>query len=156
VRVVDQTAGEAIPRDVLGALTDDCVTKWAFNANFERVCLSRHLSDLGVPLDPYADSHPLSTECARFLNPAGWRCTMVWAAYLGLPLSLADVGAALGLDRQKMAEGKDLVKYFCQTCPRRRQTASATRNLPVTRRQGGNSWRTTARESKPCGHSAAA
>ena len=130
VRVVDLTAGEAIPRDVLDALTDDGVTKWAFNANFERVCLSRHLSDLGVPLDPYADAHPLSTECARFLNPAGWRCTMVWAAYLGLPLSLAGVGAALGLDRQKMAEGKDIVKYFCQPCPPTKANGMRTRSLP--------------------------
>ena len=93
INVVDLKAGETIPADILDALTDDRVTKWAFNAQFERVCLSRYLSGLGVSLDPFHDRHPLSTECARFLNPEGWRCSMVWAATLGLPLSLEGVGA---------------------------------------------------------------
>ena len=135
VQVVDLASGESIPEDVLAALTDDEVIKWAFNANFERVCLSRHLADLGLSLDPIHDNHPLSTDCARFLNPAGWRCTMVWSAYLGLPLSLAGAGAVLGLDKQKMAEGKDLIRYFCQPCVPSKTNGGRTRNLPSHDRQ---------------------
>ena len=135
VQVIDLTAGESIPEYVLAALTDDHVIKWAFNANFERVCLSRHLADLGISLDPFHDKHPLSTGSARFLNPSGWRCTMVWSAYLGLPLSLAGVGAVLGLDKQKMAEGKDLIRYFCQPCAPSRTNGGRTRNLSTHDRQ---------------------
>ena len=135
VQVVDLASGESIPQDVLDALTDDEVTKYAFNANFERVCLSRYLAGMGVSLDPFHDRHPLSTDCARFLNPAGWRCTMVWSAYLGLPLSLAGVGAVLGLDKQKMTEGKDLIRYFCQPCAPSKSNGGRTRNLPSHDRQ---------------------
>lgn len=135
VQVIDLASGESIPKDVLAALTDDEVIKWAFNANFERVCLSRHLADLGLSLDPIHDNHPLSTNCACFLNPAGWRCTMVWSAYLGLPLSLAGAGAVLGLDKQKMAEGKDLIRYFCQPCAPSKTNGGRTRNLPSHDRQ---------------------
>ena len=113
VNVIDLTHGERIPQDVLDALTDERVEKWAFNANFERVCLSRYLSDLGMSLDPFMDNHPLSTECGQYLNPCGWRCTMVWAAYMGLPLSLASVGSVLGLEEQKLSEGKALIRQFC-------------------------------------------
>ena len=113
VNVIDLAHGERIPQDVLDALTDERVEKWAFNANFERVCLSRHLSNLGMSLDPFMDSHPLSTECGQYLNPCGWRCTMVWAAYMGLPLSLAAVGSVLGLEEQKLSEGKALIRQFC-------------------------------------------
>ena len=130
VRVVDLTADETIPADVLDALTDDSVIKTAHNSNFERVCLSRYLTDLGVSLDPFHDAHPLSTECARFLNPAGWHCTMVWAAYMGLPLSLADTGAVLGLERQKLSEGKDLIRYFCKPCEPTKTNGGRTRNRP--------------------------
>ena len=97
VQVVDFTAGEHLPTEVLSALTDPAVTKWAFNAQFERVCLSRWL---GMPVGEY-------------LEPDSWRCTMVWAATLGLPLSLEGVGAVLGLEKQKLKEGKDLIRYFC-------------------------------------------
>lgn len=97
VRVVDFTAGEQLPAEVLSALTDPEVTKWAFNAQFERVCLSHWL---GMPVSEY-------------LEPDSWRCTMVWSATLGLPLSLEGVGAVLGLEKQKLKEGKDLVRYFC-------------------------------------------
>lgn len=135
VQVVDVASGERIPQDILDALTDDEVTKYAFNANFERVCLSRYLAGMGVPLDPFHDQHPLSTDCTRFLNPAGWRCTMVWSAYLGLPLSLAGVGAVLGLDKQKMAEGKDLIRFFCQPCAPSKSNGGRTRNLPSHDRQ---------------------
>ena len=112
VQVIDIANGEQIPQEILDALTDESVIKWAFNANFERVCLSRYLSDLGIALDPFHDNHPLSTECARFLSPHSWRCTMVWSAYMGLPLSLAGVGRVLGLEEQKMNEGKALIRYF--------------------------------------------
>ena len=77
VMVVDLAAGERIPQDVLDAITDDTVTKWAFNAAFERVCLSRYLYDLGISLDPFHDKHPLSQECARYLNPESWKCSMI-------------------------------------------------------------------------------
>ena len=112
VQVIDLANGDRIPKEILDALTDDNIIKWAFNANFERVCLSRYLSDLGMTLDPFHDNHPLSTVCARFLSPRSWRCTMVWSAYMGLPLSLAGVGRVLGLEEQKMTEGKDLIRYF--------------------------------------------
>lgn len=130
VNVVDLKAGETIPADVLDALTDDRVAKWAFNAQFERVCLSRYLSDLGVSLDPFHDRHPLSTECARFLNPEGWRCSMVWAATLGLPLSLEGVGTVLGLEKQKLTEGKELIRFFCVPCRETKSNGGRTRNLP--------------------------
>lgn len=130
VQVVHLAQGESIPEEILDALTDDTVTKWAFNANFERVCLSRHLTDLGRSLDPFHDQHPLSQECARFLNPAGWKCSMVWSAYLGLPLSLEGVGAVLNLDYQKMKEGRELIRYFCVPCKETKTNGGRTRNLP--------------------------
>lgn len=130
VQVIDLAQGETIPEEILEALTDDTVTKWAFNANFERVCLSRYLTDLGRSLDPFQDRHPLSQECARFLSPAGWKCSMVWSAYMGLPLSLEGVGAVLNLDNQKMKEGRDLIRYFCVPCKETRTNGGRTRNLP--------------------------
>ena len=130
VHVVDLACGETIPQEILDALTDDNIIKWAFNANFERVCLSHYLSDMGVSLDPFHDHHPLSTECARFLNPIGWRCTMVWSAYMGLPLSLAAVGKVLGLEEQKMTEGKSLIRFFCMPCAATKANSGRTRNLP--------------------------
>ena len=112
VQVIDVANGERIPQEILDALTDDKITKWAFNANFERVCLSRYLSDLGKRLDPAHENHPLSRDRIRFLSPCSWRCTMVWTAYMGLPLSLAAVGSVLGLEGQKMTEGKALIRRF--------------------------------------------
>ena len=103
VEVIDIVNGEQIPQEILGALTDESIIKWAFNANFERICLSRYLSDLGM-------LH--TTESDHFLSPHSWRCTMVWSAYMGLPLSLAAVGRVLGLEEQKMTEGKALIRYF--------------------------------------------
>ena len=141
VQVVDLASGEDIPAEVLGALTDDSIIKWAFNANFERVCLSRYLADRGVLLDPFHDRHPLSTECARFLNPEGWRCSMVWSAYLGFPLSLAGVGAVLGLDKQKMSEGKELIRFFCQPCAPSKSNGGRTRNLPSHDKQKWETFR---------------
>ena len=130
VQVVDLACGEKIPSNVLNALTDDTVTKWAFNASFERVCLSRYLRDLGISLDPFHDRHPLSTEMARFLNPESWHCSMVWAATMGLPLSLEGVGAVLGLEKQKLTEGKELIKFFCQPCAPTKTNGQRTRNRP--------------------------
>lgn len=130
VHVVDLASGETIPQKILDALTDDNVIKWAYNANFERICLSRYLSDSGILLDPFHDNHPLSTECSRFLNPESWRCTMVWAAYMGLPLSLASVGSVLGLEEQKVTEGKSLIRYFCSPCVPTKANGGRKRNLP--------------------------
>lgn len=130
VKVVDLTMGEKIPDNIIDALTDDSVIKWAFNAQFERVCLSRYLSDMGIYLDPFYDNHPLSTHCARFLNPSSWRCTLVWAATLGLPLSLEGIGAVLGLEKRKLSEGKNLIKYFCVPCSPTKVNGGRTRNMP--------------------------
>lgn len=115
VKVVDLANGEKIPDEILSALTDDSVTKWAFNAAFERICLSRFL---GFPTGEY-------------LNPKGWRCSMVWAATMGLPLSLEGVGTVLGLEKQKLTEGKELIKYFCQPCIATKTNSGRTRNLPI-------------------------
>ncbi|MHC1787287.1 MAG: DNA polymerase [Christensenellales bacterium] len=114
VRVVDLSCGEKIPPEILRAIKDETVTKWAFNANFERVCLSRYL---GLPAGDY-------------LNPASWKCSMVWAATMGLPLSLEGVGAVLKLDKQKLTDGKDLIRYFCQPCAPTASNGQRTRNRP--------------------------
>ena len=112
VQVVDLAQGEQIPPEIIDALSDERVRKWAFNANFERVCLSEWLRRNSYPLHNEHYSIP-NDPCMGYLDPVGWHCTMVWSAYLGLPLSLKDAGAALGLDKQKLTEGKDLIKYFC-------------------------------------------
>lgn len=109
VQVADLASGEKIPDDVLAALYDDSVEKWAFNAMFERVCLSNYLGE--------------------WLSPESWRCTMIWAATLGLPLSLEGVGAVLGLEKQKLTEGKNLIKYFCVPCSPTKVNGGRTRNL---------------------------
>jgi len=114
VKVIDLMAGEKIPGDILDALTDEDITKWAFNAQFERVCLSRYL---GYPFGSY-------------LNPSSWKCSMVWSAYMGLPLSLEGVGAVLGLEKQKLTEGKDLIRYFCVPCNPTKTNGGRNRNLP--------------------------
>lgn len=114
VHVVDLALGEKIPADIAASLTDENVLKFAFNANFERVCLSRHL---GLPT-------------GKYLDPSSWRCTMVWAAYMGLPLSLQGVGAVLNLDKQKLTEGKELIKYFCSPCAPTKSNGGRTRNRP--------------------------
>ena len=130
VAVIDLAQGERLPQEIIDALTDDSVIKWAFNANFERICLSRYLRDLGMSLDPFHDNHLLSIDCARFLNPESWRCSMVWAATMGLPLSLEGVGAVLGLEKQKLTDGKDLIKYFSVPCAPTKTNGGRTRNRP--------------------------
>lgn len=112
VQVVDLAQGETIPDTVLSALTDETVTKWAFNAQFERVCLSRYLRDKGINVNP----GKTGKSEGLFLNPCSWHCTMIWSATLGLPMSLENVGTVLGLDKQKLTEGKSLIKYFCLPC----------------------------------------
>ena len=132
VQFIDLAAGEHLPPEILNVLTDDNVQKWAFNANFERVCLSRYISDMDISLDPFADNHH-SAEIlgkAKYLNPASWRCAMVWSAYMGLPLSLEGAGAVLGLEKQKLTEGKDLIRYFCSPCKPTATNGQRTRNLP--------------------------
>ena len=114
VEVIDLACGEKIPEEVLAALEDETVIKWAFNASFERICLSRFL---GYPTGEY-------------LDPDSWRCSMIWSATMGLPLSLEGVGAVLGLEKQKLTEGKDLVKYFCQPCAPTKTNGQRTRNRP--------------------------
>lgn len=128
VRVVDLASGETLPEEVLAALSDETVTKWAFNSNFERVCLSEWLrrnhpeyfSSYSVPGDTVGD----------YLDPRGWKCSMVWSAYMGLPLSLSGAGAVLGLEEQKLKEGKDLIRYFCVPCKATKANGGRTRNLP--------------------------
>lgn len=133
VQVVDLASGESIPPKIIDALTNDDVQKWAFNANFERVCLSRYLSDMGVSLDPFADDHFSAQHLgkAKYLNPKAWRCSMVWSAYMGLPLSLEGAGAVLGLEKQKLTEGKELIRYFCSPCKPTAAGGQRTRNLPT-------------------------
>lgn len=130
VTVIDLAQGEKIPAEILDALTDDTIIKWAFNANFERVCLSRYMRELGLSLDPLHDNDPLSSKMATYLNPAGWRCSMVWAAAMGLPLSLKNVGSILRLEEQKMDEGKALIKYFSVPCTPTKANGGRIRNLP--------------------------
>ena len=124
VQVVDLAQGETIPEVVLSALTDETVTKWAFNAQFERVCLSRYLRDKGINVNP---SQTVKSE-SLFLNPSSWHCTMIWSATLGLPMSLENVGTVLGLDKQKLTEGKNLIKYFCLPCNPTKVNGGRTRN----------------------------
>lgn len=130
VRVIDLASGESIPDEIIDALTDDEVIKWAHNSQFERICLSRYLRDRGISLDPFPDNHPLSAECAKYLNPESWRCSMIWGAYLGLPLSLDKVGSVLKLEQRKMSEGKALIRYFCVPYKPTKGNSERTRNLP--------------------------
>ena len=110
VHVIDLACGKKIPAEIVDALLDESVTKWAFNAQFERVCLSNYLD--------------------TWLSPDSWHCTMVWSATLGLPLSLEGVGAVLGLEKQKLTDGKNLIKYFCVPCAPTKTNGGRTRNLP--------------------------
>lgn len=125
VQVVDLALGETIPQEIIEALQDDEVIKWAFNASFERICLSAFL---GMPVGEY-------------LSPESWRCSMIWSATLGLPLSLEGVGAVLGLEKQKLTEGKNLIKYFCVPCAATKANGGRTRNLPMHDMEKWNSFK---------------
>lgn len=128
VKVYDLACGDTIPEEILAALSDENITKWAFNASFERICLSNwlkrhypeHFRGYSIPEDP----------ASKYLDPSSWKCTMIWAAYMGLPLSLEGVGAVLKLQDQKLKEGKDLIRYFCKPCKPTKANAGRTRNLP--------------------------
>ena len=128
VKVYDLACGDTIPEEILAALSDDNVTKWAFNASFERICLSNwlkrhhpeHFYGYSIPEDP----------ASKYLDPSAWKCTMIWSAYMGLPLSLESVGAVLKLQNQKLKEGKDLIRYFCTPCKPTKANGGRTRNLP--------------------------
>lgn len=128
VEVYDLACGETIPEEILMALTDDGVIKWAFNANFERICISNWLRK-NYP-ERFVSYSITEDTVGNYLNPASWRCSMVWSAYMGLPLSLEGVGAVLGLEQQKMKEGKDLIRYFCIPCAPTKTNGGRTRNLP--------------------------
>ena len=114
VQVTDLACGEKLPQEILDALEDETVEKWSYNSQFERICLSRLL---GYPAGDY-------------LAPESWRCSMVWASTLGLPRSLESVGAVLGLEKQKLTEGKDLIRYFCVPCKPTKANGGRTRNRP--------------------------
>ncbi|HEO5922729.1 TPA: DNA polymerase [Streptococcus agalactiae] len=118
VTVYDLTK-ENLPDQILHALVNDSIIKWAFNASFERICLSNWLKK----------HHPkLLSE--GFLSPNSWRCSMVWSAYLGLPLSLEGVGTVLKLKEQKLKEGGDLIRYFCLPCKPTKINGGRKRNFP--------------------------
>ncbi|WP_347472943.1 DNA polymerase [Clostridium kluyveri] len=128
VIIVDLAQGETIPVDIIMALTDGTIIKWAFNAQFERICLSAYLKKY-YPQYFYSYSIPEDTV-GDYLDPRSWRCSMIWSAYMGLPLSLAGVGAVLGLEEQKLKEGKELIRYFCVPCKPTKTNGGRIRNLP--------------------------
>lgn len=128
VTVYDLACGDTIPEDILAALSDENITKWAFNASFERICLSNWLKKYRPE---YFTSYSIPEDPAgQYLNPASWKCTMIWSAYMGLPLSLEGVGAVLKLQDQKLKEGKDLIRYFCSPCKPSKSNGGRTRNRP--------------------------
>lgn len=128
VIVIDVANGEEIPDYILKALTDDSVIKWAFNASFERIFLSYWLNR-NYP--EYFESYSIPEDSVgNYLDPSSWRCSMIWSAYMGLPLSLEGVGAVLGLEEQKLKEGKDLIRYFCVPCKPTKVNGGRTRNMP--------------------------
>ena len=126
IQTVDLASGEKVPRCVIDAVLDENVLVWAHNSSFERICLSRYLSDMGINLDSFDDNHGK----AKYLNPKSWRCTMIWSAYLGLPLSLEGATLATGAEKQKLAEGKELIRYFSVPCKPTKANGDRTRNLP--------------------------
>ena len=128
VVVYDLTSGDEIPAEILAALSDENVTKWAFNAFFERVCLSNWLRKHHPKY--FKTYNTQGDPVQNFLDPASWKCTMIWSAYMGLSLSLEGVGSVLKLQNQKMKEGKDLIKYFCSPCKPTKVNGGRTRNLP--------------------------
>lgn len=129
VTVIDLANGEDVPIRIITSLFDKSVTKWAFNAAFERICLSIWLKK-NYP--EYFSSYSTSDDTlSNYLDPSSWKCSMIWSAYIGLPLSLKGVGAVLGFQEQKMKEGKELIRYFCVPCKPTKSNGSRTRNLPM-------------------------
>ena len=128
VTVYDLASGDTVPEEIIRALSDDSVIKWAYNASFERVCLSVWLRR-NYP--QYFSSYSIEEDTVRnYLDPSSWRCSLVWGAYMGLPLSLEGIGKVLKLENQKMAEGKALIRYFCVPCKPTKANGGRTRNLP--------------------------
>lgn len=128
VTVYDLASGDTVPEEIIKALSDDSVIKWAYNASFERVCLSVWLRR-NYP--QYFSSYSIEEDTVRnYLAPSSWRCSLVWGAYMGLPLSLEGIGKVLKLENQKMAEGKALIRYFCVPCKPTKANGGRTRNLP--------------------------
>lgn len=126
--VYDLASGDTVPEEIIRALSDDSVIKWAYNASFERVCLSVWLRR-NYP--QYFSSYSIEEDTVRnYLDPSSWRCSLVWGAYMGLPLSLEGIGKVLKLENQKMAEGKALIRYFCVPCKPTKANGGRTRNLP--------------------------
>lgn len=129
VKVLDLAQGDVIPEEVLAALSDENVMKWAFNAQFERICLSNYLRRY---YPEHFHSYSIEEDTVRnYLNPYGWKCSMVWSAYMGLPLSLKSVGEVLKLSEQKMDEGKALIRFFSVPCSPTKSNGYRTRNLPA-------------------------
>lgn len=128
VTVYDLASGDTVPEEIIRALSDDSVIKWAYNASFERVCLSVWLRR-NYP--QYFSSYSIEGDTVRhYFDPVSWRCSLVWGAYMGLPLSLEGIGKVLKLENQKMAEGKALIRYFCVPCKPTKANGGRTRNLP--------------------------
>lgn len=128
VTVYDLASGDTVPEEIIKALSDDSVIKWAYNASFERVCLSVWLRR-NYP--QHFSSYSIEGDTVRsYLDPSSWRCSLVWGAYMGLPLSLEGIGKVLKLENQKMAEGKALIRYFCVPCKPTKANGGRTRNLP--------------------------
>ncbi len=128
VTVYDLACGDTLPENILSALVDETIIKWAFNASFERICLSYWLQRKH---STYFSSYSIPEDTVgNYLEPSSWRCSMIWSAYMGLPLSLEGAGAVLGLKDQKMKEGKDLIRYFCVPCKPTKTNGGRTRNLP--------------------------
>lgn len=128
VTVYDLASGDTVPEEIIQALADDSVIKWAYNASFERVCLSVWLRR-NYP--QYFSSYSIAEDTVRnYLDPSSWRCSLVWGAYMGLPLSLEGIGKVLKLENQKMSEGKALIRYFCVPRKPTKANGGRTRNLP--------------------------
>lgn len=128
VTVYDLASGDTVPEEIIRALSNDSVIKWAYNASFERVCLSVWLRR-NYP--QHFSSYSIEEDTVRnYLDPSSWRCSLVWGAYMGLPLSLEGIGKVLKLENQKMAEGKALIRYFCVPCKPTKANGGRTRNLP--------------------------
>ena len=128
VKVIDMAGGEEIPVEIIKALSDESIEKWAFNANFERVCLSKYLRK---HYPTYFYSYSINEDTVGdYLSPHGWKCSMIWSAYMGLPLSLKAVGEVLALSQQKMDEGKALIRYFSVPCKPTKANGFRLRNLP--------------------------
>lgn len=128
VNVYDIACGDTLPEEIIKALVDDTIIKWAFNASFERICLSNWLRK---HYPEYFQSYSIPEDTvSNYLDPSSWHCTMIWSAYMGLPLSLDGVGKVLGLEQQKMKEGKDLIRYFCVPCKPTKTNGGRTRNMP--------------------------